>query len=220
MNSAENEIRQKVSLEFKKECFARFYSHHDLMRFFERLLRRAEMPVRYSSGFNPQPRLIFLSALALGIESDCEVVEIEFTEFVSTDVLKNRISPLMPAGLEVKDITELPKRKKGQVLSASIYRISGFPESEIEQDKIRREVDLLNNTDSWTVTRKKKTGDRELDVAGSITGIKSNSGFIEVEISGISGSAARPDEISERVCSAAGCDQGQTSIRKTAIKFV
>src|SRR4051812_1089962 len=67
----------KVRLRFAKRGDLRLVSHHDLMRCLERALRRAAIPMAASQGFNPRPKIMFPLALALGIEGDREVVELE-----------------------------------------------------------------------------------------------------------------------------------------------
>src|SRR5439155_20976241 len=70
-------LRCKVRLRFRKGGDLRLVSHHDLMRCFERMLRRAGLPYRSTAGFNPKPRLVFASALPLGVVGCEEVVELE-----------------------------------------------------------------------------------------------------------------------------------------------
>ena len=68
---------QRLLFRFRKEGQARFLSHHDLMRLFERALRRAALPLRMSQGYHPHPRLSILSALPLGLEADDEALEVQ-----------------------------------------------------------------------------------------------------------------------------------------------
>ena len=70
----------KARIRFRKGGALRLVSHHDLMRGFERLLRRADIPFRSTEGFHPQPRLVFALSLPLGQVGTNEVVELELTE--------------------------------------------------------------------------------------------------------------------------------------------
>ncbi len=67
----------KLRLRFAKRGDLRLVSHHDLLRCVERTLRRAEIPMAHSQGFNPRPKIVFAQALALGIEGRREVVELD-----------------------------------------------------------------------------------------------------------------------------------------------
>lgn len=220
MGNEVNEIRQKIALEFKKECFARFYSHHDLMRFFERVFRRADLPVRCSMGFNPQPRMVFLSPLALGIESDCEILEIEFTEYVPCEEIYEKIAQLMVDGITVKSIAELPKRKKGKTLLSSVFRFSGFGEAQETKNAVADEITRIESENSWLVERNNKGKYRQVDIAESIIRIGYDCPDVEVEVSYETKVSARTDEICKRLCDAAGCGWEQIKTRKIAVKMV
>ena len=73
-------VRDKVRIRFRKCGTLRLVSHHDLMRCFERMLRRAALPYHSTEGFNPKPRLIFALSLGLGIIGCQEVAELELDE--------------------------------------------------------------------------------------------------------------------------------------------
>ena len=73
-------VRDKVRIRFRKGGELRLVGHHDLMRCFERMLRRAQLPFHSTEGFNPKPRLIFALSLGLGIVGSEEVVELELDE--------------------------------------------------------------------------------------------------------------------------------------------
>ena len=83
-------IQQKVEIRFEKSEAVRFISHHDVMRAFQRAVRRADLPVRLTQGFNPRPRIIFPAALELGIASLDEAAELELTQCLPLSHLKNQ----------------------------------------------------------------------------------------------------------------------------------
>lgn len=89
---------------FVKQGRVRFLSHHDLLRLFERAARRSGLPVAYSEGFNPRPRLSFPTALAVGIESRDEILEIALTEWVSPARVGAALGAQFPDGLSVADV--------------------------------------------------------------------------------------------------------------------
>jgi radical SAM-linked protein len=73
----------KVRIRFRKSGDLRLISHHDLLRFFERAVRRAQLPIRWTQGFNPHPRLVFALPLSLGITGSQEVVELEMQDEIA-----------------------------------------------------------------------------------------------------------------------------------------
>ena len=108
-------IAQKVEFRFAKRGALRFASHHDLMRLWHRALRRAGLPIRLTRGFNPRPRVVFPTALELGVESEDEVVEIELAQWVPLARFRERLARELPEGIELAGARLLPPRRRGQV---------------------------------------------------------------------------------------------------------
>ncbi len=81
----------------------RFISHLDLMRLLQRAMRRAELPVKMTEGFNPHPRLSMKRALKLGAESEHEEGSVVLQRRVDPEYFKTRLQRQLPEGIEVKD---------------------------------------------------------------------------------------------------------------------
>src|SRR5947209_12570650 len=105
----------KVRLRFRKGGPLRLLSHHDLLRAFERMLRRADLPFRRSQGFNPRPRLIFALSLPLGVVGREEVVELELRVGLSVDEVRERLAAQAPPGLEIRGARRIPLKAGAQV---------------------------------------------------------------------------------------------------------
>jgi radical SAM-linked protein len=99
----------RVRLRFRKRDDIRWISHHDLVRTFERWLRRAGLPLRRSEGFHPKPKLSFPSALALGIAALDEVLEFELTEPLELVELRRRLERTALPGLEAAEILSVSR---------------------------------------------------------------------------------------------------------------
>lgn len=93
--------RQKLRIRFRKTGDLRLISHRDLARAFERLFRRAGMPLAMSEGFHPHPRINFPSALGLGIEGRGEWVEVMLNESVNEEMVQEQLAAQCPPGLEI-----------------------------------------------------------------------------------------------------------------------
>jgi radical SAM-linked protein len=94
----------------------RWIGHRDLIRCFERLFRRAGLPLKRSEGFHPKPRMTFPSALAVGIAGCNEVMEVELTEAMAESEIAERLESQLPAGLAILAIEALtPDAPKGRV---------------------------------------------------------------------------------------------------------
>lgn len=128
---------QKVRARMAKGPEMRYTSHLDVARTLERALRRAGLPVAYSEGYNPQPRVIFASALALGATSDAEIIDFELESRLSPDIFAERLNQVLPRGLKVTAIREVPARSDSLAarldLAAYRLRVSIRPESTAEK---------------------------------------------------------------------------------------
>ncbi len=116
-------VRDKVRIRFRKGDDLRLLSHHDLMRAFQRMLRRAALPVRQSKGFNPQPRLIFALSLPLGVIGCEEVVELELDEELPLEELQERLVRQAPPGLDLLSVRRIGPRDGAQVRRLT-YRLT------------------------------------------------------------------------------------------------
>jgi radical SAM-linked protein len=107
--------RDKVRFRFRKGGDLRLLSHHDLMRTFERMLRRAALPFRRTQGFHPKPRLVFALSLPLGVVGCEEVVELELDEVLPPEEIRERLARQTPAGLEILSVRRIEPRAGAQV---------------------------------------------------------------------------------------------------------
>lgn len=101
-----------VRLKFTKGSEVKYISHLDLMKTFMRVVRRAEVPIAYSSGFNPHPEMSFGAPLSVGVTSMAEYVDIQLAQDVPSQELVNRINQYMPEGIKVLGAIKLPERFK------------------------------------------------------------------------------------------------------------
>ena len=105
-------LRLRVRIRFTKQGDLRWISHRDLMRTWERLLRRAEFPLGMSEGFHPKPRMNFPSALAVGIAGDDEMLELELSEAWSAEQVSAAIAAQAPPGLAIRWVEVMPPGSK------------------------------------------------------------------------------------------------------------
>src|SRR5262245_10183491 len=105
----------KVRLRFKKDGPLRWLSHHDLLRTFERMLRRSGLPVRQTQGFSPHPRIVFALSLPVGVVGRAEVAELELNEVLPPQEVHDRLSAQCPAGLAILDVERVPPRQTAHV---------------------------------------------------------------------------------------------------------
>jgi radical SAM-linked protein len=100
----------RYRLTFAKTTAMRFTGHLDLHRTWERTFRRAGLPLVYSQGYNPRPRLQLASALPLGFTSQGEVIDFRLEHALPTDEITDTLLPALPPGLELLEIEEIELR--------------------------------------------------------------------------------------------------------------
>jgi radical SAM-linked protein len=96
----------KLSFIFSKKGALRFISHLDLMRLFTRAMRRADLPLKISQGFNPHPKLSIARALKLGLESEAEEASVTLTENIPAFDFQQRLQKELPCGIEIKSVKQ------------------------------------------------------------------------------------------------------------------
>jgi radical SAM-linked protein len=92
---------QRLRLKFGRSHELKFISHLDLMRLWERAIRRAGLPLAYSEGFTPHPRISLAAPLSLGVTSEAELMDIYFTRWISPQNMVNAINQQLPQGVKV-----------------------------------------------------------------------------------------------------------------------
>src|SRR3954464_13341272 len=104
---AMSERNTTIRIRFSKLGKIRFTSHRDVARIWERALRRASVPVAYTQGFSPHPKLSFGLALSTGHESLGEYLDVDLAEPVDVESIPARLDPCLPVGLHVQAADEI-----------------------------------------------------------------------------------------------------------------
>ncbi|MDD4178489.1 MAG: TIGR03936 family radical SAM-associated protein [Candidatus Margulisbacteria bacterium] len=94
---------QRIKVQYKKGAEVKFISHRDLMRAFQRAIRRADLPVAYSQGFNPHMKISWGNAIKVGATSDNEFAELQIDGWLKPLELIDRLNRHLPKGLEIID---------------------------------------------------------------------------------------------------------------------
>ncbi len=114
---------QRIRLRYTKRGRLRFTSHRDFQRAFERALRRAEVPMAYSAGFTPHPKVSYANAAPTGTGSEAEYLEIQLAERRDPDTLRTLLDESLPDGLDVIDAVEAHTSGLADRLQASVWEI-------------------------------------------------------------------------------------------------
>jgi radical SAM-linked protein len=128
-NSGEPVTTQQLLVRYAKRGKMRFASQLDVARSFERGVRRAGLPIAYSSGFTPHPKISYAGGVPTGVASEAEYLAITLVTRTEADVVRERLNAALPDGIEVIAVTEDSGGLPASRLTASEWRISlpGLP---------------------------------------------------------------------------------------------
>ncbi len=133
---------QRLRLTYSKTGDARYIGHLDLARFWERVFRRVELPLAYSHGYNPQPRIQFASALPVGVAGEQELLDLWLTRKVAPTAWIPRIARNLPPGFAILDLKEVHLKLPAMQASLrrAVYRVCW---REINPQELTQRVDAL-----------------------------------------------------------------------------
>ena len=149
---------------FSKTGRARYISHLDLMRTFQRAFQRADLTIRHTEGFNPHPFISLLLPLSLGFSSQTELLEFQLLDSISADEVPGRLNRVLPEGITVERCYE--GGRKARELSLVEYRVTLEYDGAVPDGAAGAWTELLGR-EKLEVTKKSKkskTGETVVDV--------------------------------------------------------
>jgi radical SAM-linked protein len=158
---------QRLRIRYAKRGRLRFTSHRDFSRAFERAVFRARIPMAYSSGFNPHPRISYAGASPTGAASEAEYLEIGLAEVVDPDAVHAALDEALPDGLDVVEVVESPGGGVADRLEASHWVI----DLERPVAECAAAVTAFLAAESVIVERMTKKGRREFDCRAAVVAL-------------------------------------------------
>lgn len=162
---------QKLRLRYAKRDRMRFTSTRDFQRALERAVRRAGLPMAYSGGFHPHPKISYANAAPTGAASESEYVEISLREQVDPEQVAPDLDAALPAGLDVLEVTDVTDAEGALAdqLQASLWsmRFRGLRDTP-EGEQLVGAVPTFLAQEELLVTRMMKKGPREIDVRAAV----------------------------------------------------
>lgn len=186
--------KQIVRIEYSKGEPVRYLSHLDLMRMFERAIRRAHIPIAYTEGYNPRPKISYGPALATGYTSDSEFMDVHLATEETIDLIE-MLSPHLPLGIELKRTEYL---KKARSLGSLVSRLDYFIElnGEFDAAATRSAIDQFMNSSEITVRRRKKGKQiRTLNIRPNILQLTIHPRGLSLQSTNRNGLSVRAEEV-------------------------
>ena len=206
----------RARITFSKQGALRYTGHLDLHRLWERAMRRADLPLSYSQGFHPQPKISLASALPLGFSSRGEVLDVRFNEEIPTEEIATRLKDSLPPDIQVTNVESVDEREPAlqtQVLSATYDVHLTEP---VDGSDLTRKVEELMMSESLPRERRGKFYDlrpliETLDVITEADGKV----WLQMKLAARDGATGRPEE----VLNALGIEPEYTRVERTRLIF-
>jgi len=191
---------QRLRIRFSRGEEVKYISHLDLMRFWERALRRARVPLAYSEGFTPHPRISLAAPLALGVTSEAELMDITVTRWVTPHWFTSAISQQLPAGFRILGVYQtamvmpsLQSQVRLAEYSVTMQPPHGRQDTEAAIDRLLALEDL-----PWSHQR--DTGERKYNLRALvddlwITEWTEEKGILGMRLRCDSGGSGRPEQV-------------------------
>lgn len=150
---------RRYRLHYAKLAEARWLSHLELMQVFYRSLRRAGLPLHFSQGFHPLPRISFHGALPVGVASRHEIADIELTAFLDPADIKMSLNQVLPPGLTILQVESLAWKKEAPSPQLHFYRVAS-PTPVLTQER----ADIFLKSSRFFAERKKPKETKMIDI--------------------------------------------------------
>jgi radical SAM-linked protein len=206
----------RARITFTKQGALRYTGHLDLHRLWERAMRRADLPLSYSQGFHPQPKISLASALPLGFSSLGEVLDVRFNAEIPTEEIATRLKDNLPLDIRVTKVESVDEREPAlqtQVLSAE-YNVH-LTEPVVGSDLTRKVEELIT---SKTLPRERRGKFYDLrPLIEKLEVITEANGNVQLQmkLSAREGATGRPEE----VLNALGIEPEYTRVERTFLIF-
>ena len=221
----------RLRVRFAKTGEMALLSHLDLVRMLERALRRSQLPVSFTGGFHPLPRLQLALALPLGAEADSDWLDLSFTEVVQPEQLMDRLAPLLPEGFALLEAHGVPVKSPAlsQMLQSAHWRLCLQPSGADPLPAERRcqealgellgaEALPLEELDRQGRRRRRDLRPLLLDLHWHQWSPQRLELGLETLVQA-NGRSLKPDQLRQLLSQRLGCELQQTQLRRVALKL-
>ena len=198
----------KARIKFRKYGVMRFIGHLDVMRFFQKAIRRAGIDVKYSEGFSPHQIMSFAAPLGIGVESQGEYMDIEVCSMAGTQDMKEALARVMVEGVEIISMSVLPDNAKNAMASvAAASYLLQRKEGDYPVDDLAGKLQAFLAQKTIPYTKETKKSVVELDLKEGIYELSADgSNAIRMMVNASSSGNIKPGMVMEAFCSFIGVE--------------
>lgn len=191
----------KIRMKFSKNGPIKFIGHLDVMRYFQKAIRRAEIDIAYSQGFSPHQIMSFAQPLGVGVESNGEYVDVELNTAVSSKDVMDRLNAVMNEGIKIESVKRLPEGAMNAMASvaASKYVISLKEGYDLGIDFFSQ-CEKLYQKEHIFIVKKTKKSEIEMDLKPAIYEMNVTEDGLMLFVDSSSSGNIKPSLFLEEVC--------------------
>ncbi len=184
----------KVRIKFKKYGALRFIGHLDIMRFFQKAMRRANIPIAFTSGYSPHMIMSFANPLGIGLSSEAEYFDIELKEPISSQDAIRQLNSVMVEGAEVVSFRQISDEKKmtGMALVAAADYLC-TPKKSVLPDDIDEKISTFLAQSEIRIVKPTKRSEREVDIRPLIYDMRAKDNGIFMQVAAGSVENLKPE---------------------------
>ncbi len=197
----------KARIKFRKYGVMKFIGHLDVMRFFQKVMRRADIPIAFTGGFSPHMIMSFANPLGVGLTSDGEYFDIELTEEIDMAEAVERMNQVMVEGIDVVNMVPISDDKKqtGMSIVAAADYLSTVKRGVFPTDWKERAAGFMKQTEIY-ITKKTKKSEKEVDIKPMIYQFEVRGDSVYMLVATGSVENLKPELVMQALCSYLGLD--------------
>ena len=197
----------KARIKFRKFGCMKFIGHLDVMRFFQKVMRRTDIPIAFTGGFSPHMIMSFANPLGVGVTSDGEYFDIELTEEIDMKAAVDRMNQVVVEGIEIVNMVAISDDKKqtGMSIVAAADYLSYLKKGEFPEDWKEKAKDFMDQS-TISIVKKTKKSEKEVDIKPMIYKFEVRDDSVYMQVATGSVENLKPELVMQALCGFLGVD--------------
>ena len=197
----------KARIKFRKYGCMKFIGHLDIMRFFQKVMRRADIPIAFTGGFSPHMIMSFANPLGVGVTSDGEYFDIELTEDIDMKLAVERMNQVVVEGIEIVNMVPISDDKKqtGMSIVAAADYLSSLKSGIFPEDWKEKAGQFMNQP-TISILKKTKKSEKEVDIKPMIYKFEVRDESVYMQVATGSVENLKPELVMQALCNYLGVD--------------
>lgn len=202
----------KARIKFRKYGCMKFIGHLDVMRFFQKVMRRADIPIAFTGGYSPHMIMSFANPLGVGVTSDGEYFDIELTEDVDMKAAVDRMNQVTVEGIDVVNMVPISDDKKqtGMSIVAAADYLSSLKKGAFPDGWKEKAAGFMNQA-TISIVKKTKKSEKEVDIKPMIYKFEVHGDSVYMQVATGSVENLKPELVMQALCDYLGVDVDSVS---------